>query len=433
MALRALPPQTERFSMLVPAASDDQTPGQEDPQVIRALLTPMLALVLTACGADGEAPGEIPARIRDSADIRIVEYAGVPETELPFTLAPEPVYRHGAGTDNYKFSSISRGVLLGDGSAAIYDANNREVVLLGSGGRSGSVLARPGEGPGDVGSVTAMFARGRDSLFLQDFANARFTLFVGSSLARATGIPAEFSLAFGANGIGPDGEILMSSTSYRRGFPEDWLPGYMVRFDLANAIADTIAAFDYVAHVPPDHLPQNPFPYFGLVAAIRGEFVFGRTDLPELTWRRPDGPIRQIVRWEPEWVYPTDEHWEPFANDIRETAHLYNPQAQSDDERAALVERMLGRYELSPDLPLPLFSRPFGDSEGRVWLPSYRSAGAREGTSRYTVIAADGEWLGRVTVRAGLDVLDVAGGRVLGVMKGEMDVESVVVFELMER
>ena len=80
--------------------------------------------------------------------------------------------------------------------------------------------------------------------------------------------------------------------------------------------------------------------------------------------------------------------------------------------------------------PMPLFTIPFGDAEGRVWLPSYRPGGAREGASDYTVVSADGEWLGTVEAPPRFRILDVAGGLVLGVHTDDMDVESVVVYEL---
>lgn len=80
--------------------------------------------------------------------------------------------------------------------------------------------------------------------------------------------------------------------------------------------------------------------------------------------------------------------------------------------------------------PMPLFSIPFGDSEGRVWLPSYRPGGSRAGIPDYTVISADGEWLGTVEAPPRFRVLDVAGGLVLGVQLDDMDVENVVVYEM---
>jgi hypothetical protein len=72
------------------------------------------------------------------------------------------------------------------------------------------------------------------------------------------------------------------------------------------------------------------------------------------------------------------------------------------------------------------------DDEGRVWLRDYYPS--LETTTRsYIVFSPDGLRLGRVTVPEGLRVFDIDPGRVLGVMKGEMDVLSVVVYELVER
>ena len=82
---------------------------------------------------------------------------------------------------------------------------------------------------------------------------------------------------------------------------------------------------------------------------------------------------------------------------------------------------------------MPLFSRPFGDADGRVWLPPYRPGRAREGPPDYTVISADGDWLGRVEAPPGFRILDVADGLVLGVLRDEMSVQIVAVYELVTR
>lgn len=90
----------------------------------------------------------LPFRSRIELECGSWSTPGPPNTEAPFRFAPDAVYRYGAGLGDYMFTSISRGVLLGDGSAAVFDIENGEVVLVGADGRSGSVLAREGEGPG---------------------------------------------------------------------------------------------------------------------------------------------------------------------------------------------------------------------------------------------------------------------------------------------
>ena len=169
------------------------------------------------------------------------------------------------------------------------------------------------------------------------------------------------------------------------------------------------------------------------MGAAGGLFVYGRSDTPELIWRQPDGALSQVVRWQPERIYPTDEHWRTFAADLRAVLPAANPHLQTEEAIEDLIRRALAFYRVEPDQALPLFGTPFGDDEDRVWLPEYAVASARNGSPSYTVIAASGEWLGTVDAPTSLRVLDVAGGRVLGVVKDEMDVESAVVYELVSR
>jgi len=394
------------------------------------LVASVLVLALTACGSDTESA--VDRVVEDSAGVRIVTLAATPDMEAPFAFAPEPLYRHGAGADDYMFTYVWRGILLGDGSAAIFDARNSELVLLNPDGTFRSVLAPAGEGPGEVRMVTSMFAVGQDSILVEDRLNARLTLFVNGAVARVVSTRGPINDGLTSRGMDASGGMLMSSGSYRRGFPDEWLPGHMVRFDIDTGVADTVATYDYVPFRPPEGTPENPFSYFGIAGAVGGEFLYGRTDTPELIWRRPDGSVRQIVRWEPDPVYPAEEHWDIFAAELRETAPRHNPHAQTEEAIEELVTSMLGRYELEPDVHLPLFTTPRGDDEGRIWLGEFVVGYGGAITSSYRILSAEGVWLGRLDVPDGLRILDIAGGRVLGVMKDEMEVESAVVFELAE-
>lgn len=391
------------------------------------------AVALAAC--DGETGAAGGAVVRDSAGVRLVEYAGTPQHDAPFALSPEPVYRHGSGSGDYLFGNIRHGVLFPDGGAAIFDAANTEIVVLGPDGGSHELLAGSGQGPSEVGFVGRMFAVGTDSLLVDDSWNARFTLFADGAVARTIGLGEnrELALGLGSRGIDASGRLLMSSASYRRGFPDEWLPGYLVRLDLDTLVPDTVGSYDWVPFVPPDDEADNPFPHLGRVGAAGGRFVHGRTDTPELIWRESDGTVSQIMRWRPEWVYPTEEHWRTFEAYLRVTLPPVNPHLQTDEAIEEMIQRALARYRVEPDEPLPLFGELFGDDEGRVWLPAYAVASQRNGYPSYAVISPSGEWLGRVEAPPGLRVLDVAGGRVLGVVKDEMDVESVVVYGLVSR
>ena len=404
--------------------------GYEGRNPVRPLMTPVLALALAACGADTEPASDMV--VEDSAGVRIVQHSGTPDVEPPFSFAPEPVYRYGDDQDDHMFAAIWNGILLGDGSAAIFDVSSSEVVLLNSDGTFHSVLAPAGEGPGEVRAVTSMFDVGQDSILIEDIGNGRFTLFVDGAVARSVSTQGPISDGLSAHGMDASGQMLMSSSGYRRGFPDEWLPGYMVRFDLDTGVADTVATYDYVPFRPPEGTPENPFSYFGIVGAVGGEFLYGRTDTPELIWRRPDGSIRQIVRWQPDRVYPTEEHWDLYAADLRKTAPEYNPQARTEEAIEELVTSMLARYQLDPDEPLPLFTPPIADDAGRVWLGEFTVPSDRGAAPSYTILSPEGHWLGSLDLPDGLRILDVVGGQVLGVVKDEMDVESVVVWALVD-
>lgn len=114
---------------------------------------------------------------------------------------------------------------------------------------------------------------------------------------------------------------------------------------------------------------------------------------------------------------------------MRESNQMANPGASEADINRMTADDM-SAYRARVGGPTPLFSIPFGDAEGRVWLPAWHPGAQREGVSYYTIISADGEWLGRVEAPPRLRILDVAGGLVLGAQLDDMDVESVVVHEL---
>ena len=391
--------------------------------------------MLTLGGCGGDAALEVGPLVRDSAGVRIVEYVGMPEHSAPFALPPEPAYSHGPRPGDYLFGRIWSGVLFPDGRSAIYDAGNSEIVALSSDGIGRELLAGSGQGPGEIGFLQSMFAVGADSLLIEDDGNARFTVFADRSVVRSVSLQENrlLSRELRALGIDASGQLLMSSASYMRGFPDDWLPGHMVRLDLDALAADTVASYDWVPFRLPDDEPENPFSHMGWVASTGGRFVYGRSDTPEIVWREPDGTVSQVVRWEPDWIYPGEEHWQIFEADMRVALPAINPQLQTDEAIEEMIQGALARYRVEPDEPLPLFGAFFGDDQGRLWLPEFAVAPRRHGYPSYALISPDGEWLGRVDAPPGLSILDVAHGRVLGVLKDEMDVESVVVYELISR
>ncbi len=384
------------------------------------------------CAAAACAPDAVPdsaLSVRDSAGIRLVEYGTTPERAGPFVFSSQPLYQYGAGPEDYPFRSIWRGTLLPEGSAAVIDALNAELVLVAPDGTFRGLLAGRGDGPGELDRPAAVFSLGGDTLLVDDRGHARLTFFAGGAVVREVDTRL-LNRSLGLVGIDADGHPLMASSSYMPGFAEAWLRGHMVRFDIDAGVVDTVGAYDWVRRSPREG-PFNPFETGGTVTAAAGRFVYARTDRPEVTWRNPDGTVRQIARWRSSPAYPDEEDWQRFASSMRTRLRPANPHIQSETEFEELVRRSLARYELQEDEPLPLFTRLFGDREGRVWLGHHTIGAQLVGVSGYSILAPDGIWLGDVRAPRGVRLLDVAQGRALGVFRDETGVESLVLYELL--
>ena len=353
----------------------------------------------------------------------------MPEVAEPFVIAEDPLYRHGADPGDYIFQFVEAGRLFPDGSAVVADWYG-EVVVLSRDGTTHEVLARVGEGPGEVISPYAVFVLGKDSVLVPDARLSRLTLFVGDSVAGIVNLPR--AQHFGVAGIGSSGELMVMNRIPHRSWvdiEEEWLAGHMTLFDTETGTLDTVASYD---HWPRQRSGQ-PRPIIrpiGEVTVAAGQFVHARSDRSEITWRLPDGTLERIVRWRPEPTLLTEQllaGGEAYSRMIGRMNY-----GVSDARLEEIVQRDMSRYRAMIGQPLPLFGSPFADADGNVWLPSYRPAYPEEG-SPYTVISPDGEWLGQVETPPRFRILDVTGGLVLGVLRDEMEVENVVVYEMHTR
>ena len=391
------------------------------PQLLVALLVP-----LAACAPDTSTTIDIAPLVTDSAGIRIVTYDHTPVTAAPFQLAPQPRYRHGARPGDFTFQEVTVGRLLPDGRAVVYDPWIVEAVVFSRDGSAHRVLAAEGEGPGEVQFVDDMFALGQDSILMADPSLGRATLFVGDSMARMWSLPR--GTRMDVVGTAQAGELLMATSSGQWEFEGPWLAGHMATLDIETGVLDTVASFDFFPRIPPG-MQVDPIAAIGEVTVAPGHFVQTRSDTPEVTWRLPDGTVTQIVRWRAEATLLTEEWLEPIAAENRRGVRMHQPDL-SDARIERATRAIMAVYDASIGRPMPLFASPFADDEGRIWLPSYRPGGELKSVPPYTVIAPDGQWLGTVEAPPGFRILDVAGGLVLGVARDEMDVESVVVWEL---
>lgn len=393
----------------------------------------LLAMAVAACGDDTAPAGDAAVQIRDSAGVRIVEYAATPDIDGPFVFSSQPVYSHGVDSGDYLFQYIWNGRLLPDGGAVVSDPENGELVLFDSVGAFAGVLGSSGEGPGDVGGGTrSLIVSGRDSILAEDVANQQYTLFVRGSPARTVAFRGTPSLMLLRTlGVDSAGRLLMSTYGWpgrlQRPERDTWLAGYTVRLDLDTRVFDTVMSYDGMLDEARGR-PYNPFVHHGEVTVADGRFVRGRSDRAELLWHRSDGGLSQILRWQPRWIYPGSELWDQFIDTWR--LSLDRRPGMTDDQRREEIRQARLNYRPIPEEPIPLYGFFFGDGEGRIWISDYEPGALLEGASGYTLIGPGGEWLGRIEAPMRMRLLDVSGGRVLAAVRDDMDVESIVVYEL---
>jgi hypothetical protein len=313
------------------------------------------------------------------------------------------------------------GALQSDGSVVISDAVNREVVVIGPDGALRATLASEGQGPGEVGSGAEVLARGEDTVFVGDVANRRIIVFESGVVTQT--MPLNGIASVRMAGIDAAGRVLLTRSGFRSGFTERWLKGPMIRFDPSSQVYDTIGEFDWIAS--PDLGGTNsPYRPEGQVTVSDGTFVHGRADLPELIWRGQDGSVRQISRWRSPPKYSTETQWDATISAIRLELSTFGMDH--------LIQGTIDRLEVDPEEPLPLFHLLHGDRDGRVWAEEFVSnfAAGFASVPSYEIIGAEGVWLGRLVSPPGFRMLDAWGDRVLGVVRDELDVETVVVYEL---
>lgn len=388
---------------------------------LRILSSAVLAWAAAACGRSGDVAGAdaVAVSLSDSAGVTMVLD---PRHENPRTAVLEPVWRHGHGADHYAFRFIGQATLRSDGSAVVAEGGSDEVIAIHPSGEQHTILARSGQGPGEVQGPRSVVGVPPDTVWVEDTGNARLLLFVGDSLASSVNtreIP-DVSLALMPLGTAPDGRLLMRTSRFRPEFDEPWFRGALAVFDPLSGTADTVGSHP-LAHQGHHPTLQDPFFHQGPITAAGGRFAYGQTDAARITWQDANGTITRIGEWEPVLTYPSDSLWNAFTGITAQELRRLNPGITAD----RIAER-IGSYSMDPAAPLPLFGPLQGAPDGSVWVADYSPLG--RGVPRYRVMGADGGWSGVVEFPEPFQVLSVLDDRVLGVVTDEFDVQALAVY-----
>ena len=409
----------------------------------RLLFGAVLTVGSVAC--EPAPPRQAASIISDSAGVRLVtsRRAAWADEDLPGWRIPiTPILSIGtregdAGQQLFQVRDAARGP---DGAVAIVNGGTAEVRLYGADGRLEAILARQGDGPGEVQAPWQVDWLGGDTLRIWDAREWRLqhrlrngTLLSDERVDRSP-LLATLTPGFllGMVRVLPDGSLLAATNPWT---PPDTPRGeafrptvaYFLGHPTLRAQWDTLVLVAGAEQVLVDAVgPMGAVPLFppqspGQVASV----AMG-----------PDGAVclGDQVGWSISCFRDGRETKTRWAGESVPVAP--EEVAVWRAERARVMERMIGpgiRTVLG-DVPIPAHRPPYDrlvvDALGHLWVRHPRSLIPSDGPDRYTILDPQRVWLGEVSVPP-LELLEVGEDYLTGVSRDHLGVEVLQVYELL--
>jgi hypothetical protein len=395
---------------------------------------------MLSLGCESRVPDALQTVRRDSAGIEIVE-SGAPAWDAGegWTLSAEPVLRIGVadGDSLYQFHQVRSAVFLDDDRVAVANSGTSTIRFYDSDGSFQQQSGGPGNGPGEFATLGPLTRLAGDSVAAYDFQLRRLTILspVGT-IARTVGFdvlqtPVPIGRPFRLN----DGSYIAGGVGFSsQQLGPDFAPGLFRSDAPVFRIAPDARTVDTLGMFPGMEIAMRRTergasfgpPPFGrnLHYFVSNDRIFIGTAVHfEVMVYATDGTLKRIVRGPPADLAITPDRIAAHRDAMIELA-----EARGFDRAAIEAD-----YE---DLILPparaAYDQMLVDDEGNLWLGT-SDAGFLSAPRRWTIFAADGSLLGGLIVPERFRILDVRGGKVLGVATDDLDIEYVHIHALERR
>lgn len=384
--------------------------------------------VLPACEPRGSDAAE-SVTVRDSAGVRIVSH-DAPGT-VDSVLGP-PVLTIGRfGEPDYEFFRIATVLSQADRDIVVVNGGTSELRFFDSAGTYVRTVGGPGEGPAEFGFLSTAWLRPGESIAVHDPRRRRVVLFgpegtfregrsYASWLTSDDPPPGGLCAFPGLLGLLGDGRGVVSGWSCAEMRGSTGLRSISLPLGIhGDAGTDTLGTFD-AARIWEDGDATNPrerytpIPFGGGARFAIGEdrIFISEGSTYEIRVFRADG--------------------RPLST-LRETGPP--PPVLTEDEERYRAERDSAGRPLASDVPFPDhfpgYETLLLSAEGDLW--ARRSARPQDRHHTWAVFSGDGARLRHVVLPADFDVESVRGGRIYGYSTNDMDVQTVVVYELPHR
>lgn len=394
--------------------------------VIIAPLLPSIALSV-ACAESGP-PGSGTTR-SDSVGVEIV-VSSLPtwSPESAPVASLEPRLRIGSldGPEETQLFDVRFATVLSDGRIVIGNNGSSELRFFGADGRFEFAVGGEGEGPGEFRSLFPVFTRlPGDTLRLFDGRTRRITEYTGSGeFVRSTALDPPNLGDYGVFYAGTFQDSRLAASTVTLPPTSEMADGDLVRgertywaFETPDGTAHEVARLldrELIARVVDGNMRIQTLPFRSSDQAVpHTDLIVASTDRHEVRWYTPDGILRRIASWDGEVRKLTSERYDEWLNGLT-------------PER---IEEIRDRHEGVPLPPrLPLVQSMLVDEAGNAWLEPFRLVPSEPNV--WTVIGADGAWLGSVELPSGLRPYEIGEDYVIGLWRDELDVSYVHVHEL---
>lgn len=395
------------------------------------LLAPALALCVAGVVSCSDAGSGAGARVtvRDSAGITVVENALSPaEAGTAYRLSEEPEVDIGRvrGPPEYRLHRVYGATRLSDGRIVVLDNGSLQVRFYSPEGKFLRAVGGEGEGPGEFASLWALFRLRKDSIVVWDHDLQRITVFTADGdYARSGRLEPPFVNEPHPYVVFRDGSLFYSYE--QRHSPENGCTTervLLVRYGPSGVGRDTLGEVESgrYCRATRTFLTRPDFEAYARVDASPRRVYVATGEERAVRVLEPDGRLERLVRWGGQREPVTEADVEAY----REW------QLARYDRSPRLEKRIRRGQEVRPTAEyFPTLRALKAADTGHLWVRLYGRP-PFEGPERWMVFDPDGRLLGTVQVPRALEIHQIGKDYVLGVFEGELDVEHVRLYALVE-